>query len=342
MVALYWISNPGKSWKVFVANRVRKIAQISRELKIQRKHCPSEMNLADLGSRGVSLSKMEGSEWYTGPQWLLNRDDWPEQPKLISSTKSQEEEHPVREIMLYSAESKPDEWDNLLDRKPYWNTLRITAWALRFAHNSSAKLCKEKRRRGPLSANEIMIARNYWVRREQKEVPNGLKKPGWKLVKDERTNILKCVGRIQNYRPTYLEKGMFVQKLVKHVHERMMHLGTASTMAAIREQWWIPKLRSLVKRAIRDCKICKVFATKPFQGAATGPLLTFRTEMRRPFQHKGVDFAGPLIYKINKNEEGKAYILIFTCAVLRAVHLEVTRGAFLKRPGNFTAPKSQS
>ena len=85
------------------------------------------MNLADLGSRGASLRKMEGSEWYTGPQWLLNGDDWPEQPKLISSTRSQEEEHPVREIMLYSAKRKPDEWDNLLDRKPYWNTLRITA-----------------------------------------------------------------------------------------------------------------------------------------------------------------------------------------------------------------------
>ena len=197
----------------------------------------------------------------------------------------------MKEIMLYSAERKPDEWDNLLDRKPYWNTLRITAWALRFAHNSSAKLRKEKRRHGPLSTDEIMIARNYWVRRGQRKVPNGLEKPGWKLVKDERTNILKCVGRIQNYRPTYLEKGLFVQKLIKHVHERMMHLGTASTMAAIREQWWIPKLRSLVKRAIRDCNICKVFAAKPFQGAATGPLPTFRTEVSRPFQHTGVDFA---------------------------------------------------
>ena len=56
-----------------------------------------------------------------------------------------------------------------------------------------------------------------------------------------------------------------------------------------------------------------------------GPLPTFRTEVRRPFQHTGVDFAGPLIYMINKNKEGKAYILKFTCAVLRAVHLEVTR-----------------
>ena len=121
------------------------------------------------------------------------------------------------------------------------------------------------------------------MRKEQRKVPNGLEKPGWKLVKDERTNILKCVGRIQNYTPTYLEKGLFIQKLVKHVHDRMRHLGTASTMAAIREQWWIPKLRSLVKGTIRDCNICKVSAAKPFQGAATAPLPTFCTKLSRPF-----------------------------------------------------------
>ena len=247
MVALYWIPNPGKSWKV--ANRVRKIAQVSGEVDIQWKYCPSEMNLADLGSRGVSLSKLESSEWYTGPQRLLNQENWPEQPKLTCSAKAQEEERAIRETMLYSAEKKPDEWDNLLDRKPYWNTLRITAWVLRFVQNSSAKLRKEKRRHGPLSTEEIMDARDHWVRREQKKIPKDLEKPGWKLVKDEKTNILKCIGRLQNYRPMYFEKGLFAQKLVRHVHERLMHLGTASTMAAIREQWWISKLRSLVKRA---------------------------------------------------------------------------------------------
>ena len=34
MVALYWISNPRKSWKIFVANRVKKIAQVSGEVAI--------------------------------------------------------------------------------------------------------------------------------------------------------------------------------------------------------------------------------------------------------------------------------------------------------------------
>ena len=76
MVALYSILNPGKSWKVFVANRVCKIAQITEEVKIQWRYCPTERNLADLGSRGASLSKMEENGWYKGPQWLLARENW--------------------------------------------------------------------------------------------------------------------------------------------------------------------------------------------------------------------------------------------------------------------------
>ena len=66
MVALYWILNPGKSWKVFVENRVPKMAQITEEVGIEWKYCPTERNLADLGSRGAPLNKMGENEWYGG------------------------------------------------------------------------------------------------------------------------------------------------------------------------------------------------------------------------------------------------------------------------------------
>lgn len=66
MVPLYWILNPGKLWKVFVSNRVRKIAEISSQTTIIWKHCPTLTNLADLGSRGATVSKMEKGDWFTG------------------------------------------------------------------------------------------------------------------------------------------------------------------------------------------------------------------------------------------------------------------------------------
>ena len=45
MVALYWITKPGKQWRVFVANRAQKIAkEISNEVGITWKYCPTNKN----------------------------------------------------------------------------------------------------------------------------------------------------------------------------------------------------------------------------------------------------------------------------------------------------------
>ena len=124
----------------------------------------------------------------------------------------------------------------------------------------------------------------------------------------------------------YLEGGVFAEKLIRHTHQEMKHLGVANVMAEIRREWWIPQLRSKVKKIIRSCIVCKLFSTRPFKQAATAAMPLFRTESDgKPFQTTGVDFAGPLLYKISKKEQGKCYVLIFTCASSRAVHLELTK-----------------
>ena len=137
MVALFWICNPGRAWKTFVSNRVRKIAGITQETGIEWRYGPTDKNLADLGSRGASLEKMQRGQWFEGPEWLLHEGEWPEQPKL-EKTKSVSEEHrPEKEESLYSAKKKPDEWDTLLARSKLWRTFRVTAWALRFKHQET-------------------------------------------------------------------------------------------------------------------------------------------------------------------------------------------------------------
>ncbi|XP_028413680.1 uncharacterized protein LOC114536536 [Dendronephthya gigantea] len=148
---------------------------------------------------------------------------------------------------------------------------------------------------------------------------------GWRLNRDKETKILRCVGRIKGYSPIYLENGSFVEKLICHDHEQTLHLGIASTMGAIREEWWVPRLRSLVKKAINGCHTCKDFSTKPYGKTDTSSLPQFCTKASKPFQTTGVDFAGPLVHKVSKNKEGKPSIIIFTCSVTRAVHLKVTK-----------------
>ena len=94
-------------------------------------------------------------------------------------------------------------------------------------------------------------------------------------------------------------------------------------MAAIKEQYWVPHLRSKVKKAINRCNTCKVFSTKPYRAPMTAPLPEFTTSEGRPFEVTGADFARPSICKVKKSETAKCYAVIFTYTS-RAVHLELT------------------
>ena len=163
------------------------------------------------------------------------------------------------------------------------------------------------------------------MRQVQRRVNPNLQAPGWKIIQDKETKILKCKGRVTGYEPVYLEGGLFVDKLIVHTHNKIKHFGIANMMAAVREHWWIPQFRSKVKKLINKCNVCKLYSTKPYGTLVTSNLPNYRTEPSNPFDITGVDFAGQLRYKIDNKEDGKCYIIIFTCASSRAVHLESTR-----------------
>ncbi|XP_028390705.1 uncharacterized protein LOC114515614 [Dendronephthya gigantea] len=325
LVALFWISSPERPWKVFVSNRTRKIAEITAEIGIVWKYCPSEDNLADLGSRGAGIDKMEKGGWFAGPQWLVEPDKWPKQPKLERTKSVVEEQKPLIEDVFHTTEKALDEWDSLLSRSNYWRTLRVTAWVLRFSNNARAQSRRTSVTRGPLTTRELEESKARWVKKAQMDMSVELKTPGWEVVQENGSGLLKCKGRIPGYQPIYLEGGEFADKLIMHTHNEINHFGVANTMAALRETWWIPRLRSKVKRIINNCNVCKAYRVKPYGHTATADMPSFRIQSGRPFETTGVDFAGPLSYKLTKKEDGKCYILIFTCATSRAVHLELTK-----------------
>ena len=94
-------------------------------------------------------------------------------------------------------------------------------------------------------------------------------------------------------------------------------------MAAVREDYWIPRLRSLVKAVRKDCNGCHRFQAAPMQVPAPGNLPTDRTSPGGAFEVIGVDYAGPIRYRTGRNREAKAYILLWTCSLSRAVQLEL-------------------
>lgn len=145
------------------------------------------------------------------------------------------------------------------------------------------------------------------------------------LKKDEG-GIFRCVGRIQHFNPVFLPRNCKLAALiVRHVHEHNLHGGVSATLCRMREKFWIPKLRSLTKRVIHNCNICRRYRKKPLTTSCTSDsmLPVFRAELSDPFTVTGVDFAGPMHYKVKKSTTAKAYIALFTCASTRAVHLKL-------------------
>ena len=99
------------------------------------------------------------------------------------------------------------------------------------------------------------------------------------------------------------------------------------TKCSMREKLWVPKLRSLTNKVIQNCNVCKRYREKPISASreTTKSLPTFRVEMSDTFAVTGVDFAGPVFFRLKKSVTAKAYIALFTCTDTRAVHLKLCR-----------------
>ena len=78
---------------------------------------------------------------------------------------------------------------------------------------------------------------------------------------------------------------------------------------------------------LRKCVLCKFIQGQTITPDETPYLPSFRINCSHAFENVGVDYAGPVFYK-NVNEQRtellKCYVLLITCAVTWAVHIEVT------------------
>ncbi|GBN58191.1 hypothetical protein AVEN_159183-1 [Araneus ventricosus] len=118
--------------------------------------------------------------------------------------------------------------------------------------------------------------------------------------------------------PTVLPDHPLLERLVLHTHRSLMHAGVLTTLAQLREKFWIPKGRRVVKAILRQCIKCKRL-TAGKVNPDPAPLPPDRIHRVAAFQITGADLAGPLSLRGGS----KAWIVLFTCAVYRAVHLEL-------------------
>ena len=315
---LYWLKSKG-TYSRYVRNRVGKI----NEANLKWLYIPTGDNPADIGSRGCYPDQL-GQLWFHGPQWISNEHEWPIQTHLTETEDSRAEIPKNQQIAMVELEQNPGEGvlDKLLS-KPYHKILRITAYIYRFIHRTHAN--------DTLTSEEIQDAEKCWIRHAQKSIDFDREQNLKKIV----DGIYLISGRIRSYSPILIPKVHPIAKcLVQNAHRKTLHGGAAAIICEIRKRFWIPQLRKIAKGVVHNCELCKRYRVKPLEPPQTGMLPSFRTEFEAPFTVVGVDFAGPLHYKLEPYEankecphDGKCYIALFTCATTRAVYLKLCRTA---------------
>ena len=195
----------------------------------------------------------------------------------------------------------------------------------RFTENS--RKSKRDRRLGLLEEDEIEKQVMFWIKRAQKsaEGTENMERDRVQLnLQVNKEGVLECRGRIQGQYPIYLpDCHAITAKIVNEEHLKTLHGGIGATMTQVREHYWVPRLRRLVRKVIKSCNGCYRFRAKAYATPPPGKLPVDRTEGSEAFEVVGVDFAGPLKYRKSKKQEGKAYLIVYTCSLTLALHVEV-------------------
>lgn len=141
----------------------------------------------------------------------------------------------------------------------------MCAWVNRFLCNSRSQ--RPNRVTSPLTTTEIRKRRDWWIKRAQQQETNSPQFQNDRVplnLQENKDGILECRGRIVGHYPVFLpDAAPFPEGIVQEAHIDTLLGGVTLTMAKLRETYWIPRLRKLVKRVRKSC-----WGSKRFQAIA--------------------------------------------------------------------------
>ncbi|GFX74723.1 integrase catalytic domain-containing protein [Trichonephila clavipes] len=315
LISYYWIRGDSSAFKPYIKNRVQEIQLLSDPM--QWGHCPGKDNPADLLSHGTSAVKLAQNElWWHGPPWLkLTPDHWPNRHRDILDSELCSEELEHRSSVHVAVTQQREALVDINRFSSLKKLLKTTAWVLRFVNNAR-NICKSMD--FYITADEIQNAEYFWLKCVQSEFYSAeilaLKQNEQLRSSSEikslvpyldENNLLRLTGGLLEadlcfgeMHPVILPRRCkFTELLVIREHERIGHCGVSATLTQLRKN------------------------AKPAD-QLSGQLPRDRITQSPPFQVVGIDFTGAILVKDNQGTR-KSYVSLFTCAVTRAVHLEL-------------------
>ncbi|PIC12745.1 hypothetical protein B9Z55_028253 [Caenorhabditis nigoni] len=354
----------GEKQPIFVENRCRglwntlsSIKENNNKIEISLSHVLTDQNPADHITRGCdSLAELEKTNYPKGPDWLRN-ENLPNHPTKIENNKlivptPKDELSPVNVMLAKTTPNKKVDNDIIPLEKfnDFHKTKRVVALVLRFIKHRIYDKISEKnrlilnekfpelhnkivRRSGIIKSEEVIAAEKLLIRNHQSnfEISENRKENRF-LALDSITvpsdKIVYQHFRIKGVpkKPVIHTKSALARQIVKQVHENHFHAGPATTLGIILESYSGPGWKRTVKSILKSCSTCRKMNNHSFREAPPADLPERRTTECGPFQHAGVDLIGPIkTQRSTTSEIEKSWVVLFTCATTRLVHLELVR-----------------
>lgn len=326
---LAWIIRE-ENWSVFVRNRVQEIRSLTDPSLW--KYIPSEMNPSDLPSRGCKAKQLVSLKWWEGPSWLKNPYEYNKHMDFICQNINEEdverEKLKSTKLLINVDENSQNTWYYHYF-SCYEKIVRLVGWILRFKHNTCNTKDKVK---GELTSQEFHKAEMkiaWMIQKEAFSSKDYEKLKTLETFKDEediirvKTKILYRQDKKDFLTPIVLPSNHeVVKRLISYFHLKNCHAGPQILLNLIREKYWILNGRRTVTSVLSKCTTCKRFNSKNVESSPIS-LPENRVKDAAVFQVIGIDMAGPLFLKDNQ----KSWVILFTCAIYRAVHFELVTSA---------------
>ena len=337
-VCLHWLRSDPFLLQMFVSNRVTAIQKLSNPANWY--HVRGSENPADIISRGCLVDDLINNPmWLKGPSFLYSNVKF----ENVSSFSFGE-----RDLAIVNEERKANSLVCLVTSHLEFNMARFSSLSiiknimshiLRFIFN-----CKNNdvRMTGPFSSQELKDAEMRIVYLEQRNhFSNELEALRAQRSISSRSNILSLrpfldengllrirTGRVDNnlilpYEtkfPLLVPAGHIAELLIRNEHQFLRHSGPYHILNSLRSKYWILEGKRLASKVHRECPRCSRYDSRPI--AQPSPAMpSFRVNQAPPFTITGLDNCGPIF--CSENSSHKFYVLLCTCAVTRAVHLEL-------------------
>lgn len=335
-ITFAWMQKPHSHWEVYVANRVKAINDTLPSAQIR--HVPGVLNPSDLGTRGIAAAELVSNDfWFHGPEFLF-RDNkfWPKIP-----ADSKEMDLGVRKAQILVLRVSTFEQDPFLQILQKFSCLakicRITAYAMKFLDKEMRHevLVLTKKDVDTALFHFIKIFQLHYFNEEMTTLESGQNLKGSNQFKMlnlflDKSGFVRVGGRIERSELTYDQKfpcliphkSQLARLLILDLHSTHYHCGPEWTLYHLRMSGlYMIKGRRKVSEVLRTCVLCQRWKNS-LLSQKMAPLPASRLRRAHPFQHIGLDFAGPTIVQWHQGQRLKAWIAIFTCFVTRAVHIE--------------------